>query len=973
MEYFNPGAPFHYTSAWNPTRVHPVSGLVRPHRGEDWAAPAGTPIPAAGAGKVVYKGVMNGYGNVVVLEHANGAEIVHTLYAHMRSASPLAMGAAVAKGGTVGPCGNTGIGTGAHLHFEVLRNGTKGHPNLAQGHATVNPRGFDISNLTHPDNATAAAPAATPATTPAAAASTQKMSFQYPIRKHGGSQFEDAEELYKALEGETAGHYLLGSNHFWHGGIHITNASAPQCIRDEPVRCMADGVVVAYRLNKNYLTSDFEPAKGLQYSTSFCLVRHEYESPANEKSEGVKTNKLVFFSLYMHVLPYELYTAEEEKAPRVATVVNGGWPARTHHKDDPQSKVVENIPSGVEFEVLKEQPTADGKYNFAQGKILKGKIGELKKDDVVWFAIEEDGQPIKNSKNKERLKTVLPPERKVPGYWKGMVEATITAPRGLKVRGAPSGDKAGEQVAPDQVLCTGSTIRFDSDKIKWLLVDGKKYPMAECTFVPSGGTGLKGEGVLPATFWCSVDDVGSGAVIKRKSTIPTVFDSVVVCNSAIKAGEPIGYLGLYETPADDKGNINKKHQVHIEIFSSDEKLEEYLKNPAALVEGKKYLKLKKGQVLAAKGGTDQAPVFTPQEPGLPADTLVPVDRPTIIKDSAGKEWVRAAFQSDGKPQTGFIEKEKQEIICQHDWEKLGFKVIKESNATADGFLDPGDMPAFFKELYAKIDAKGTQDNEVTSAELQSALRDPEIRSEWSKLIAYHPTEWQAKSSEPKWERLKTLMKDSPELLKHEQERIDKLVFWDEMAGAMQIPLPSQIYHFHPIEFIGNFKAKGPVAHAGLFTVADGKAAIKIIYEKYGKDMAVIIERMYRDETGHFESGQYANCGTGGMEAFGSPPYYGWDSSIFEANPEYTPTGTWSAFENKGMSGQGGNAQITDKKKVFVVLPSVIAGMEYKAAYIKRHNGQWARWHSTDTNVQAVYKKHIEAIRARFVEALEKGE
>lgn len=174
MEYFNPGAPFHYTSAWNPTRVHPVSGLVRPHRGEDWAAPAGTPIPAAGAGKVVYKGVMNGYGNVVVLEHANGAEIVHTLYAHMRSASPLAMGAAVAKGGTVGPCGNTGIGTGAHLHFEVLRNGTKGHPNLAQGHATVNPRGFDISNLTHPDNATAAAPAATPATTPAAAASTQK-------------------------------------------------------------------------------------------------------------------------------------------------------------------------------------------------------------------------------------------------------------------------------------------------------------------------------------------------------------------------------------------------------------------------------------------------------------------------------------------------------------------------------------------------------------------------------------------------------------------------------------------------------------------------------------------------------------------------------------------------------------------------------------------------------------------------------
>ncbi|WP_205983971.1 M23 family metallopeptidase, partial [Pseudomonas viridiflava] len=51
-----------------------------------------TSIPAAGAGKVVYEGTMNGYGNLVVLEHANGTEIVHTLYAHMSAPSPLALG-----------------------------------------------------------------------------------------------------------------------------------------------------------------------------------------------------------------------------------------------------------------------------------------------------------------------------------------------------------------------------------------------------------------------------------------------------------------------------------------------------------------------------------------------------------------------------------------------------------------------------------------------------------------------------------------------------------------------------------------------------------------------------------------------------------------------------------------------------------------------------------------------------------------
>lgn len=92
MELYNPGSSFRYTSSWNPTRTHPATGVIRPHRGEDWGAPSGTPIPAAGAGKVVFKGNMSGYGNVVVLEHANGAEIVHTLYAHMSAESPLAMG-----------------------------------------------------------------------------------------------------------------------------------------------------------------------------------------------------------------------------------------------------------------------------------------------------------------------------------------------------------------------------------------------------------------------------------------------------------------------------------------------------------------------------------------------------------------------------------------------------------------------------------------------------------------------------------------------------------------------------------------------------------------------------------------------------------------------------------------------------------------------------------------------------------------
>lgn len=128
--------------------------------------------------------------------------------------------------------------------------------------------------------------------------------------------------------------------------------------------------------------------------------------------------------------------------------------------------------------------------------------------------------------------------------------------------------------------------------------------------------------------------------------------------------------------------------------------------------------------------------------------------------------------------------------------------------------------------------------------------------------------------------------------------------------------------------------------------------------------------MYRDETAHFKSGQYKACGTGGMEAFGKAPYYGWDASFFDAYPEFRPMGIWSAFENKGMSGQGGNKQVTDKKKEFVILPSVLGGMEYKVFYIKKHNGNWARWHSTNPSNQETYKKFLESIKPRFVNEFE---
>ena len=117
---------FRVSSSFNPNRRHPVLKTVRPHRGVDYAAPRGTPIKAAGDGKVIFRGVKSGYGRVVILQHGGN---ITTLYAHMSNfAAKARIGTRVRQGQTVGFVGKTGLVTGVHLHYEYRLNGVHRNP-----------------------------------------------------------------------------------------------------------------------------------------------------------------------------------------------------------------------------------------------------------------------------------------------------------------------------------------------------------------------------------------------------------------------------------------------------------------------------------------------------------------------------------------------------------------------------------------------------------------------------------------------------------------------------------------------------------------------------------------------------------------------------------------------------------------------------------------------------------------------------
>lgn len=122
-------APVDFTrvsSNFNPRRRHPILNTIRAHRGVDYAAPRGTPINAAGDGKVIFRGVKNGYGKTIILQHGGN---ITTLYAHMSNYIAKArVGTRVRQGETIGFVGATGLATANHLHYEYRLNGVHRNP-----------------------------------------------------------------------------------------------------------------------------------------------------------------------------------------------------------------------------------------------------------------------------------------------------------------------------------------------------------------------------------------------------------------------------------------------------------------------------------------------------------------------------------------------------------------------------------------------------------------------------------------------------------------------------------------------------------------------------------------------------------------------------------------------------------------------------------------------------------------------------
>ena len=280
----------------------------------------------------------------------------------------------------------------------------------------------------------------------------------WPVPKNNrGGEFRNLEEMLAHLEGEATGHWLIGRNGMWHGGIHITDTSTPWCALsgqsmneavdfpvpfkgEQPVRCMADGEVVAYRINRDYLSMPWYQGD-LHYSGSFVLIRHRIQ-PGETAESG-----LTFYTLYMHLAPWLAYPEQDSTAFKVADGQH-----LNAYADASRQSVAAELPPGTRViwdkAVSADTMTGSNGRQYAHVTLAEPVTGRmsLKAGDRVWTVCDKGNLvPARDSVTRPAWwLPFLPPSRETVQF------DTVVCPTPYPIKaGAPVGHLGYFQIPTD--------------------------------------------------------------------------------------------------------------------------------------------------------------------------------------------------------------------------------------------------------------------------------------------------------------------------------------------------------------------------------------------------------------------------------------------------------------------------------------------------------------------------------------------
>jgi predicted chitinase len=640
----------------------------------------------------------------------------------------------------------------------------------------------------------------------------------------GTAEATDPQQFYKALAKAKDGYYPLGANGLWHGGVHFDEDSG--LVNDlTQVRCIADGEVVAYRIDTTYPKSSFGTAES-PFSTGFVLVKHRLEAPvppapapATGGAPAAAGPSLTFFSLYMHLLHWDTY----EKTPALdrPTFWSGG---------------TRQVMTTVKDEMLGLRVRQDrrGKpgYNTILAVLPRGTVVETGEEQNGWL----------------KVISVTPAHSSLPAGtgWAYKKEMTESATPNSYIIGTDAKDP---MIPPQKGLAVHAAANMASATMAIL-------PIGTQVKIGNDGASGKYQKLLKIVSGNAVPPLAAADVLgyvwegllETKSE-PAEKDAVHVLTSPvpIKAGSLIGHVGKYQNHSDSA----PKNLLHLEVFSCEDvkAFTALSKDKASGLPAaeKTLVKIPVDTVLVTHAqGMNAAnpPKVTDPFKKVGYEFLIPVG---VLEALPAEKKIKAPVvmagvttytlwwrlegllsDAEGNEISGWFAEPDTTLSRHSPFEWEGFSFIDEAGSNVDHLsaflhaqeslseeeqstyspnIENAEEGSAKQRLYTILDRNG--DKKLTPDEIRGALEKPWFSQPISQMITRYDNEWNFKKES--WDALDDIVghsdADPHKSWIEEKARIEKLSWWNKLVGLHGIEANANIQHIHPIGIISNFTSR----------------------------------------------------------------------------------------------------------------------------------------------------------------------
>ncbi|MDC9768160.1 glycoside hydrolase family 24 protein [Proteus mirabilis] len=651
--------------------------------------------------------------------------------------------------------------------------------------------------------------------------SAQLIKIVYPIPKNArGQEFSNLDDIMAHLNGESTGSYLLGRNGMWHSGIHITNATTPWCALsskkfeersvfagaytgEQSIRCMADGEIIAYRINKTYQTIPWKSFI-LQLSASFVLVRHTLQLGDTERSQ------LQFYTLYMHLAPYSAYQKEETTPVWKLQNTLNAYP--TIWREQPKTPRSTTLAKGTLVEWSPEK--SETKLTITKNKQLReyGLVtvkSNKGNSQQVWILVDNNNL-VRHDENDI-----------TPSWWKGFRPApaqdvmefdkvvSLNTPIAIK-----AGDSLGHmgfyQAPKEQGVESRYQVHIEcisaDDNLPQFLKNSDDVGINDPYYLKC----------LPGLMLWEKNKVGEFVKTERKTTWESLHKLSELKLETDKQQqkyyflpEHLGYfpkqIDISDTDKDKIGSLTKR----VEEIQADETKQAEYQN---ITQHALFLSRYDLEKIGFRALTSETTTF---------DYLNGYIQPKATYISAIFDIILAEANVSPRPEKGIIA---------HNYQRLINKI------------------------------KGSATEHYNPEEYRRAFHNPMFSHLVNKAIVKHPSDWYYQSHDNVWQSfLKILSEEAPLWRSYSEAFLDNMVWMQDVTNEKLGP---EVWHMHPLVFLDSFNnlnislgelrvrafmrmlkvGEGTVGEEGYETLFGGQSFIKDYNKNFNDHPRVSIKR-----------------------------------------------------------------------------------------------------------------------------------